>query len=60
MSVAALAPLVVAGAAFLVFCLVDLARAGQVRWLPKWAWAVICLVSVPLGGVVYLSVGRVR
>jgi hypothetical protein len=58
-SLAALVPVIVAGAGFVVFCLVDLARARQVRYLPKWAWALVCLVSVPLGGIIYLSVGRV-
>lgn len=41
------------------FCLTDLARANQVRFLPKWAWAVACLIQIPLGGVVYLLLGRV-
>ncbi|HVL52370.1 MAG TPA: PLDc N-terminal domain-containing protein, partial [Actinomycetota bacterium] len=25
---------------------------------PKWAWAIICVVSIPLGGIVYLLAGR--
>jgi hypothetical protein len=58
-SVAALVPVIVIGAGFVVFCLVDLARARQVRYLPKWVWALVCLVSVPLGGIIYLSIGRV-
>ena len=41
------------------FCLTDLGRADQVRFLPKWAWAVACLIQIPLGGVVYLLLGRV-
>lgn len=44
---------------FDAFCLVDIVRASQVRYLPKWAWALICLAQAPLGGIVYLSVGRV-
>jgi hypothetical protein len=59
-SVAALVPVIVIGAGFVVFCLVDLARARRVRYLPKWAWALICLISVPLGGIVYLLAGRPR
>ncbi|MCK2218963.1 PLD nuclease N-terminal domain-containing protein [Actinomadura sp. ATCC 31491] len=55
--VAALAPLVVVLGLFLAYCLVDLAR-SRVRYLPKWAWALICVASVPLGGIVYLLVGR--
>jgi Phospholipase_D-nuclease N-terminal len=40
--------------------LVDLRRAERVRFLPKWAWAIICVNSIPLGGIVYLIVGRER
>lgn len=43
-----------------VFCLQDLVRADRVRYLPKWAWAVICLVSIPWGGVIYVIFGRDR
>ena len=46
-------------AAFDAFCLVDIAYASQVRYLPKWAWGLICLVQTPGGGIVYLCVGRV-
>jgi hypothetical protein len=53
----ALIPVILIGAGFVMFCLVDLAKA-QVRYLPKWAWGLICLVSVPLGGVIYFAVGR--
>jgi len=42
------------------FCLTDLARAREVRYLPKWGWALACLVQSPLGGIMYLSAGRVR
>jgi len=44
---------------FDAFCLVDIARAADVRYLRKWAWALICLAQSPLGGIVYLSIGRV-
>jgi hypothetical protein len=54
----ALAPLIVVAVGFVAYCLVDLARAPSVRHLPKWAWAVICVMSVPLGGIIYLIVGR--
>ena len=46
-------------AGFDALCLADIARAGQVRYLPKWAWALICLAQTPLGGIIYLSIGRV-
>jgi len=41
-----------------VFCLRDLARADRVRYLPKWAWALVCLVSIPWGGLIYVIFGR--
>ena len=47
-------------AGFDALCLADIARAGQVRYLPKWAWALICLAQTPLGGIIYLSIGKVR
>jgi hypothetical protein len=56
---AALLPLVVLAVAFVAYCLFDLSR-NEVRYLPKWAWALICVFSIPIGGIVYLTVGRVR
>ena len=44
---------------FDAFCLADIARAAQVRYLPKWAWVLICLIQCPLGGIMYLSIGHV-
>jgi ABC-2 type transport system ATP-binding protein len=53
-------PVMAVAVAFAAWCLVDLARAGQVRYLPKWAWAVVICVSVPGGGLVYLIFGKAR
>lgn len=55
--VAALVPLVVLAVAFLGYCLFDLYR-SSVRYLPKWAWALVCVASIPVGGIVYLVLGR--
>lgn len=41
------------------FCLVDIVRAPQVRYLPKWAWALICLIQTPSGGIMYMSIGHI-
>ena len=49
--------LVVLGLAFLTYCLVYLAH-NDVRYLPKWVWALSCFFSIPFGGIVYLLVGR--
>jgi hypothetical protein len=54
---AAIVPLAVFGIAFVGYCLFDLRR-GDVRYLPKWAWALICVVSIPAGGILYLAIGR--
>lgn len=54
---AALVPIVVLALGFIVFCLVDIAR-HDVKYIPKWGWALICCVSVPMGGIVYLLLGR--
>ncbi|HEX5201044.1 PLDc N-terminal domain-containing protein [Paractinoplanes rhizophilus] len=54
---AAFLPLVLLAVAFVGYCLYDLSR-HQVRYLPKWAWALICVLSIPLGGIVYLIAGR--
>jgi len=55
---AAVAPVLVLLLAFVAYCVVDIVR-HDVRYLPKWAWIVVCcLVSVPIGGIIYLIVGR--
>ena len=43
---------------FEVCCLVDIARAKEVRRLDRETWALICLVTLPLGGLLYLALGR--
>ena len=42
------------------YCLVDLAGADEVRSLPKMTWALIICVFGPVGGIAYLSLGKVR
>jgi hypothetical protein len=41
-----------------IVCLRQVLLAERVRLLPRWAWAVACLISIPLGGVLYLLIGR--
>jgi hypothetical protein len=55
---AALIPIVLVAVGFVIFCLVDVWRAEAVRYLPRWLWTIVCLFSVPLGGIVYLVFGR--
>jgi predicted ABC-type exoprotein transport system permease subunit len=54
---AALAPVLVLLVGFVIYCWVDIAR-HAVKHLPKWGWAIICAASIPIGGIVYLLIGR--
>jgi hypothetical protein len=56
-TLAAAIPLILLSLAFVGYCLFDIYRSA-VRYLPKWAWVLICLASVPFGGIVYLIMGR--
>lgn len=38
---------------------VELSRAREVRFLPRWAWALLCVFWVPAGAIAYLIAGRV-
>ncbi len=42
-----------------ILCLGQVAMAERVRFLPRWVWAVACLIFIPLGGILYLLIGRV-
>ncbi len=46
-------------AVFDAYCLRDIVRAADVRYLRKWTWAIICLAQAPLGGILYLAIGRI-
>jgi hypothetical protein len=34
------------------------AEAAKVRLLPKWVWVVLSVVAAPIGGILYLWLGR--
>lgn len=57
-TLAVLLPALLSAAIFVGYCLRDLARAERVRWVPKWAWGILCVISVPLGGMLYLLLGK--
>lgn len=59
MPIAAILPLVLAAVAWIAYCLWDLSR-SDIQHLPRWGWALVIVLSVPLGGIVYLLVGRVQ
>jgi hypothetical protein len=53
-----LLPLLIIELSLLVIALVDLIRRDEVRYLPKWAWAVIIIVINFFGPIIYLILGR--
>ncbi|WP_017569539.1 PLDc N-terminal domain-containing protein [Nocardiopsis halotolerans] len=53
-----LLPAILVGVAFLGYCYFDLYRVAETRFLPKWAWGVLCALSIPFGGIAYLLLGR--
>jgi len=50
---------VVVAAAWIALWAVELSRAEEVRLLPRWAWALLCMFCIPTGAIAYLAVGRV-
>lgn len=55
MNFAAWLPLFAVFALFSTVMLVHLART-DVPYMPKWAWALLIVITMPLGGVLYLVV----
>jgi hypothetical protein len=55
--IAGLAVIIVLGVAFAIFCLVALARGDRVRYLPKWAWALVIIFGSGLGALAFLAYG---
>jgi hypothetical protein len=41
-------------------CLRDIATAREVRTLPKQAWAILVVISFPIGPLLYYTYGKVR
>ena len=50
----------VIGIMFDVYCIVDCCKSEVTSYLPKWAWIIICLISMPLGGILYLLFGNAK
>jgi hypothetical protein len=42
-----------------IVCLGQVVLAERVRFLPRWVWGAGCLIFIPLGGILYLLIGRV-
>lgn len=54
-----LLPVLILAALLIGWSLIDIAR-KPVQHLPKWAWALLVLLAIPLGAVIYLVIGRTR
>lgn len=54
-----LLPVLILAALLIGWSLIDIAR-KPVQHLPKWAWALLVLLAIPLGAVIYLIIGRTR
>ena len=53
------APVIILEVVLVVFCLYRLTQ-DRVRFLPKWAWALIILFIQLIGGIAFLLIGRER
>ena len=53
-----LAPLVIIELTLVVISLVDLIRRQEVKYLPKWGWALVILLINLIGPILYLIIGR--
>ena len=42
----------------IVLCFSDLIKINKTNLFPKWVWAIICCISIPLGGIIYFIWGR--
>lgn len=54
----ALLPFLVITILFTGYCLISVARASETRYLNRGWWMLICLLSMPMGGIFYLLLGR--
>jgi hypothetical protein len=54
---AALAPILLLVVAYWVWVVRDI-LASDVRHLPRWGWILISVLSVPVGGIIYMLIGR--
>ena len=53
-----IAPLVIVELILLAVALIDLIRREQVKYFPKWLWAIIILLLNFIGPIIYLVIGR--
>ena len=53
-----LIPLLLLVLLYVISCSYSLIKVRRVKYLPRWFWAIICFVSIPIGGIVYFIIGR--
>ena len=53
------APIIIIELVLVGFCLYRLTK-DRVKFLPKWAWALIIICIQLIGGIAYLLIGRER
>jgi hypothetical protein len=53
-----LIPVILLELILLIVAVVDLIRRENVRYLPKWAWALIVVFIQIIGPIVYFIIGR--
>jgi hypothetical protein len=53
-----IAPLLIIELILLAVALIDLIRREKVRYIPKWAWAIIIILINLFGPILYLIIGR--
>ena len=46
-------------AGWIALWVIEPSREEEVRLLPRWAWALLCVFRVPAGAIAYLIAGRV-
>jgi len=54
-----LAPIIILELSLVVFCLYRLTK-DEVKFLPKWGWALIIVFIQLIGGIAFLLIGRER
>ena len=60
MDIRIIIPLVMLIVIYFGVCFYSLLKSAKVKHLPKWGWALICIISIPLGGIVYFTLGMDR
>lgn len=58
MDIRIVVPLILIVCLYLGACFYSIFKSADVKHLPRGAWALICVISVPLGGILYFILGR--